>query len=220
MKRIKILLLIFVLIPGFLFAKIDDQKVSQVKQEFKDGLEMLTKLPQDQRELLINKFADSLTKLWVLEHANVEDGTFQLYINAADMFIDAQGNIYFKAESTGYIKIGTDKYNIKGPITIINKIDAYKKEQESKSIFQVAAMLGGCLYTDFQNIDYDVLFIIQTLKIKKISIGPAFGIRSLGFNTSYYLTKNFSIGLYGGIAYPRNKLSWRPIVGLTGSFKF
>lgn len=221
MKKIIILItILFFSAWGILSA--ETKEVTEVKQQFKDGLELLSsdQLSQSEKEDLINSFTEGLTKLWVLEHSSVKDGTFKLYVNSSDIFIDEQGNLYFKAESSGYVFIGTDEYNLKGPITLINKSEAYQKPPKEQGIIQVAARLGATLYTDLTSINYDILFIIQVLKINKINIGTAFGIRSLGIESAYDLTKNFNIGLYGGLGYPKESLKWRPIFGIVSSFKF
>jgi len=217
----KIIILVTILFFS-IWSALSAETTTEIKQRFKDGLELLAsdQLSQSEKEDLINSFAEGLTKLWVLEHSSVKDGTFKLYINSSDIFIDEQGNLYFKAESNGYVFIGTDEYNLKGPITLINKSEAYQKPPKEEGIIQVAARLGAALYTDLTSINYDILFIIQVLKINKINIGTAFGIRSLGIESAYDLTKNFNIGLYGGLGYPKESLKWRPIVGIVSSFKF
>jgi len=221
----KIILIIIILLfcsISIQAAIINDETIEQTKEDFKFGLSLLMsdELTDEEKQELIDEFADALTKLWVIENSSVENGLFKLYIKTSDIFIDKEGNLYLKSESEGYIKIGTDKYNIEGNITLANKYSAYVPETEPESIFQIEPKLGGVVFTDFSTIDFDVIFLVQILKFKKINIDTGIGMRSLGIKTNYPVTENFDVGIYAGVAYPRDTLKWRPIAGLSASFKF
>jgi len=224
-KKLILILAALLLFVMPLFAEeviIDDESIRLTKENYEFGLRLLTQedITELQKEELIKDFADALTKLWVLENATVKNGMFTLYLDGSDMFIDKQGNLYFEAESMGYIKIGNDEYNLEGDLVILTEYEALIPEPESKSILQIAPKMGVVVITDLKRVDFDVVFFIQLLKIKKINTDIGIGFRSGGLRVSYQITDNFDIGIYGGIGYPREDLKWRPVVGLGAAFKF
>lgn len=226
MKRIILLTVIIFVLPFVAIAQetITEQDIMAVKAEVMVGLEMLgsDQISDEVKAELRKSFADSITKLWVLEHATVENGMFKITISASDLFIDGEGSLYFKAESQGYLKIGNDDYNIEGDITLLNKYVAYVPEPEKTSIFRIEPKLAGAVMTDFKEIDFDVLFLIQVLKFEKIkmSVDLGAGIHSAGLRIARDLTKNFDIGIYGGVMYPRDGTKWRPALGAAAAFRF
>lgn len=221
MKILKYILCVFLLFAAIpaIGQDITEQKIQETRIEFIEGLTMLSDLPEEDQKILIQEFANSLTKLWILEHATVENGLFKLYIEASDIFIDKEGNLYFKSESEGYIRIGNDEYNIEGDIVLNNDIAAFVQD-DKKGIFRLEAKLSGLVYTDFENVDFDIAFLVQIIKIKKISLDIGVGMHTAGGRLAYNITDNFDIGLYGGIGYPREELKWRPVMGLGVAFQF
>lgn len=226
MKRIILLIVIIFVFPFTLMAQetITEQDITAVKAEIMVGLEMLASdhISEELKTELRENFADSMTKLWVLEHATVENGMFKLTISTSDLFVDGEGNLYYKADSKGYLKIGTDAYNLEGDITLVNRYEAYIPEPEKTSIFRIEPKLAGAVITNFKEVDFDVLFLIQVLKFEKIkiSVDLGAGIHSAGLRVARDLTKNFDIGIYSGVMYPRDGTKWRPALGAAAAFRF
>jgi len=225
MKKILLMILLIIICAASVYAQdviIDKTTIENTKKDFETGLRMLTdaEVAKATKEDLIKDFSDSLVKLWILENSTVKNGMFVLYINYSDLFIDKEGNVYVKPNSKAYIKIGNDNYNLEADIKIVTTYKAHVPEPKNKSIFQIEPKLGAVIFTDLKNIDFDVVFLIQVLKIKKINVDLGFGFRSSGIRLAHGVTDNFDIGLYGGIGYPRGTLEWRPVFGVIAAFKF
>jgi len=223
MKKILLAIVAICMMAMPLFAQeITPEQIEEIKQEFISGLELLKdeSIPEEIKQELIEEIAESLTKLWVLENATIENGLFKIYLESSDIFIDDAGILYFKSESRGYIKIGNDDYNLESDIIFTNKLKASTPPEEPTSIIQIAPKLGVVIITDLKIVDYDILFLIQMLKFGKINVDFGIGFRSAGARVSRNLTTNFDIGLYPCILYPRDGQKWKPAIGFGCSFKF